>query len=103
MIQQYATNEQNMNAVERMLVYTELPPEAALETPSDPPPSWPEKGEIVFNNVEMAYREGLPLVLKGVNFHVKPGEKVLTPFYTPNGRSNANFDLDWNRWPNRCW
>jgi ABC-type multidrug transport system fused ATPase/permease subunit len=26
--------------------------------------------------VELAYREGLPLVLKGVSFEVAPGEKV---------------------------
>ena len=72
----YAQNEQNFNAVERVLHYTELPAEGELTTPDDPPPSWPEKGEVAFKNVEFAYREGLPLVLKGVSFTVKPAEKV---------------------------
>ncbi len=56
--------------------YTELPPEGDLTTPSDPAPSWPDKGEIKFDHVEMAYRKGLPLVLKDVSFDIKAGEKV---------------------------
>jgi ATP-binding cassette subfamily C (CFTR/MRP) protein 1 len=76
MVQLFAQNEQNMNAVERVLVYSELPTEGDTQTPNDPPASWPEMGEIKFMKVELAYREGLPLVLKGVSFEVAPGEKV---------------------------
>ncbi|KAG5653200.1 hypothetical protein H0H81_001751 [Sphagnurus paluster] len=76
MISQFAQNEQNMNAVERVLHYSELEPEGDATTPNDPPMIWPSKGHISFENVELAYREGLPLVLKGVSFDVKPGEKV---------------------------
>ncbi len=75
----YAHNEQNFNAVERILHYTELPSEGAATTPNDPAPSWPESGAIEFKDVEMAYRPGLPPVLKGVSFQVKPGEKVRIP------------------------
>lgn len=77
MVSQFAQNEQNMNAVERVLVYTELPSEGrpAIETEL-PPPTWPTKGEIAFRDVNLAYREGLPLVLKGVTFDIRPGEKV---------------------------
>lgn len=64
----------------QVLYYTELPPEGAAHLPSDPPQSWPEKGAIQFREVDMSYREGLPLVLKGVSFEVKPGEKV-TPLH----------------------
>lgn len=76
MVSQFAQNEQNMNAVERILVYIDLPREGEATTPNDPPPSWPDRGEVKFKNVNLAYREGLPLVLKGVDFEVKPGEKV---------------------------
>ena len=76
MVSQFAQNEQNMNAVERVLHYTELPAEGDPTTPNDPPPTWPMKGKITFSNVEMAYREGLPLVLKDVSFEINPGEKV---------------------------
>lgn len=47
-----------------------------MTTPNDPPASWPDQGKIEFNEVELAYREGLPLVLKGVTFEVNAGEKV---------------------------
>jgi len=67
-----------MNAVERVLVYTDLPPEGDAQTPNDPPTCWPENGEIKFMEVELSYREGLPLVLKGISFEVKPGEKVFS-------------------------
>lgn len=76
MVSQFALNEQNMNAVERVLHYSELPSEGAATTPNDPPMTWPTKGHISFTDVELAYREGLPLVLKGITFDVKPGEKV---------------------------
>ena len=65
-----------MNAVERVLHYCELPHEGSPSTPDDPPMSWPEQGDVSFVDVDMAYREGLPLVLKGVTFQVRPGEKV---------------------------
>jgi len=76
MVAQFATNEQNMNAVERVLVYSELLPEGDDVSPDVPPASWPEEGKVKFIDVELAYREGLPLVLKNVNFEIKAGEKV---------------------------
>ena len=76
LVSTYAMNEQNFNAVERILHYTELPSEGASETPNDPPPSWPESGAIEFKDVEMSYRPGLPPVLRGVSFQIKPSEKV---------------------------
>ncbi|KAI0087238.1 multidrug resistance-associated ABC transporter [Irpex rosettiformis] len=88
LVSQYAINEQNFNAVERVLHYTELPPEGDLILPNDPSPSWPPKGEIKFDRVEMAYREGLPLVLKGVSFQVRPGEKVGIVGRTGAGKSS---------------
>ena len=88
MVSQFAQNEQHMNAVERVLVYTELPPEGLLETPNDPQASWPEKGAIKFEGVDMAYRKGLPLVLKGVTFDIKPSEKVGIVGRTGAGKSS---------------
>jgi len=65
-----------MNAVERVLFYSELPSEGNTGITVNPPVDWPRSGDIKFSNVELAYREHLPLVLKGIGFHVKPGEKV---------------------------
>lgn len=75
MVSQYAIMEQNMNAAERILVYSELPEEGTRVTPKDPPAPWPQ-GSVKFRNVAMGYREGLPLVLKDVSFEIREGEKV---------------------------
>lgn len=88
MVQLFAQNEQNMNAVERVLVYSKLPTEGDTQTPNDPPASWPEMGEIKFTKVKLAYREGLPLVLKGVSFEVAPGEKIGVVGRTGAGKSS---------------
>ena len=41
-----------------------------------PPHDWPEKGQIVFDDLKLRYREGLPLVLKSISFKVKSKEKI---------------------------
>uniref|UniRef100_A0A0W0EY28 Putative multidrug resistance-associated ABC transporter n=1 Tax=Moniliophthora roreri TaxID=221103 RepID=A0A0W0EY28_MONRR len=88
MVAQFAQQEQSMNAVERLLVYAELPAEGNTKTSEDPPPSWPEKGEIQFSKVKMAYRPGLPLVLKDVSFCIKAGEKIGVVGRTGAGKSS---------------
>ncbi|CAL1710985.1 unnamed protein product [Somion occarium] len=88
LVSSYAQNEQNFNAVERILYYTELPSEGDATTPNDPPPSWPDQGAVEFKNVELTYRDGLPLILKGVTFSVKPGEKVGIVGRTGAGKSS---------------
>ncbi|KAJ8076751.1 hypothetical protein PM082_001174 [Marasmius tenuissimus] len=87
LITSFATNEQNMNAVERLLVYTSLTPEKDEEA-REPPASWPSNGEITFSNVNFAYREGLPLVLKDVTFHITSGEKIGLVGRTGAGKSS---------------
>ncbi|KAJ2912814.1 hypothetical protein MD484_g7600, partial [Candolleomyces efflorescens] len=88
MIAQFAQNEQNMNAVERVIHYSELPPEGDLQTPSDPDQSWPRNGGIQFTNVDLAYRPGLPLVLKNVSFSIRPREKIGIVGRTGAGKSS---------------
>lgn len=89
MVTQFAQNEQNMSAVERVLLYTQLPSEGkgtpGLDAPSD---KWPEKGSISFEDVHLAYREGLPPVLCGVSFKIHPGEKVRIVGRTGAGKSS---------------
>ncbi|KAG8311150.1 Canalicular multispecific organic anion transporter 1 [Homalodisca vitripennis] len=68
--------ETNIVAVERIKEYGETPQEAAWEVSPGPPASWPDKGQVDFKNYQVRYREGLELVLKGVTFSVKGGEKV---------------------------
>jgi len=51
-----------------------------------PPTGWPEQGSIVFHEVDVRYREGLPLVLKNISFEVKPQEKIGIVGRTGSGR-----------------
>ncbi|VVC96830.1 unnamed protein product [Leptidea sinapis] len=85
--------------VERILEYTSLPPEKPVdpdetalknEHPGLDFNSWPSKGEILFEDVSLEYEkppkrdkeehlpkiEETPYAIRGVNFVIRPGEKV---------------------------
>ena len=54
---------------------------------------WPDQGVVEFVGVKARYREGLPLVLKGVSFKVKPKEKVALVGRTGSGKSTIFLTL----------
>ncbi|PSK55267.1 hypothetical protein B9Z65_2656 [Elsinoe australis] len=86
-VRQLAEVENNMNSAERIHYYgTQLEEEAPLHT-IDVRESWPEKGEIVFSDVQMRYRSELPLVLKGLTLHIQPGERIGVVGRTGAGKS----------------
>jgi len=43
---------------------------------TQPPKEWPTNGDIQFKNLKVRYREGLDLVLKGLDLKVEGGQKV---------------------------
>lgn len=87
-VRQLAEVENNMNATERIHHYgTMLEEEAPLHL-GEVRKTWPEHGEIIFDNVQMRYREGLPLVLKGLNMHVAAGERIGVVGRTGAGKSS---------------
>ncbi|TMW62698.1 hypothetical protein Poli38472_005316 [Pythium oligandrum] len=79
-----------MVSVERIKTYCEMPTEAALTTRADLKPKieWPESGEVRFSNVSLRYRPGLPRVLRGLSFAVKPHEKIGIVGRTGAGKSS---------------
>lgn len=88
MIRQLAEVENAMNATERIYFYgNSLPSEAELHKGAIRP-SWPEHGEITMRNVEMRYRDGLPLVLKRLSMHVNGGERIGIVGRTGAGKSS---------------
>ncbi len=53
-----------------------------------PPPDWPEKGLIEIKDLKVRYREGLDLVLRGIDATILPQEKVGVCGRTGAGKSS---------------
>lgn len=78
-----------LTSVERIVEYTDLPPEGDRIRPDCRPPSgWPSRGVLEFNDYKMRYRPGLDLVLKGVNVRIESSEKVGVVGRTGAGKSS---------------
>lgn len=60
---------------------------------SAPAPSWPQQGNITFQNVEMRYRHDLPLVLKQVSCNILPHETIGIVGRTGSGKSSLGVAL----------
>ncbi|XP_023222835.1 multidrug resistance-associated protein 4-like [Centruroides sculpturatus] len=79
-----------MNSVKRILNYTKLKSEASYESSPDkqPPPDWPQKGEIHFDNVSLQYSKDKNTVLKHLTFRIYSGEKIGIVGRTGAGKSS---------------
>lgn len=77
-----------MSSVERIYEYSLWTDhEASWDEGEKPVQNWPQDGTVEFNNIWLKYREGLPFVLKGVQFKVENGEKVTIVGRTGSGKS----------------
>ncbi|XP_017108722.1 multidrug resistance-associated protein 1 isoform X4 [Drosophila bipectinata] len=87
--------ETNIVSVERIKEYGETKQEAPWELEADKskPKNWPEEGRVEFQNFQVRYREGLDLVLRGVSFNIKGGEKVGIVGRTGAGKSSLTLAL----------
>jgi ATP-binding cassette subfamily C (CFTR/MRP) protein 1 len=81
--------ESQMVSVERVDKYARMEQERPHYLPQDPPPSaWPKEGLVDMQNVHMRYRDGLPLVLRGVTIKINAREKVGIVGRTGAGKSS---------------
>ncbi|WWD04245.1 hypothetical protein V865_002313 [Kwoniella europaea PYCC6329] len=86
----WAECEQEMNCVERLHHYNNLPSEASPLLHSDPKPDqWPINGRIEFKDVSLRYRPELPYVLKDLSFSIGAGEKIGIIGRTGAGKSSV--------------
>jgi ATP-binding cassette subfamily C (CFTR/MRP) protein 4 len=80
-----------MTAVERMLEYSRIAPEAELDSTADakPAPDWPQTGQIAFQDMGLQYHESPKPVLRDINCLIKGGEKVGVVGRTGAGKSSV--------------
>ncbi|RMY52987.1 hypothetical protein D0863_14088 [Hortaea werneckii] len=90
----YASNEQNMNSVERVKEYLDVDQEAAMVVPENrPDANWPSKGSVEFIGYSTRYRDDFDFVLKNLTFKIMPGEKVGVVGRTGAGKSSMALAL----------
>ncbi|XP_055852910.1 multidrug resistance-associated protein 1 isoform X2 [Episyrphus balteatus] len=86
--------ETNIVAVERIKEYGETKQEAPWVIDNvKTPQGWPQEGRVVFEDYKVRYREGLDLVLRGVSFDIRGGEKVGIVGRTGAGKSSLTLSL----------
>ncbi|CAM9619530.1 unnamed protein product, partial [Ectocarpus sp. 8 AP-2014] len=86
--------EARITSVERAQEYADLTPEAPpIVDDYRPPQGWPESGAVKLSGIEMRYRPGLDLVLKGVSLDIKGGERIGIAGRTGSGKSSLMVTL----------
>lgn len=94
MVRMTSDLESNIVAVERVKEYSESPTEAPWVIEQNrPAQSWPDTGNVRFNNYSVRYREGLDLVLKDLDLSISGGEKVGIVGRTGAGKSSMTLCL----------
>uniref|UniRef100_A0A3P9LFB7 ATP-binding cassette, sub-family C (CFTR/MRP), member 4 n=1 Tax=Oryzias latipes TaxID=8090 RepID=A0A3P9LFB7_ORYLA len=87
-VRQSAEVENMMTSVERVVEYTDLQSEAPWETQKRPPPDWPSKGLVTFDQVSFTYSEDSQPVLHNLKAVFRPQEKVGIVGRTGAGKSS---------------
>lgn len=89
-IRQLVELESHMTSVKRIKDYSFLPKEAAHESEPGrkPPPDWPQRGSVIYDDVTLSYFEDEEPVLKGLSFEIKAREKVGIVGRTGAGKSS---------------
>ncbi|MCJ8733573.1 hypothetical protein PDJAM_G00225100 [Pangasius djambal] len=102
MVRNLADMEVQLGCVKRIssLLNTEPENYNGEMTPAQVPAGWPKYGEIQIKNLSVRYDSSLKPVLKHVNAHIKPGQKVGICGRTGSGKSS--FSLALFRMVNTC-
>lgn len=83
----YSTVEMNMNSVERLKEYMDVPQEPYNEGTITTSTNWPTEGKIEVKDLSLRYAENLPRVIKEVSFDIEPHNMVGIVGRTGAGKS----------------
>ncbi|OJK04335.1 hypothetical protein ASPACDRAFT_1892355 [Aspergillus aculeatus ATCC 16872] len=95
----YSTLEMDLNAVERILEYSDIPTEESTSAPTTttnitiPPPTWPQNGTITITNLTASYTPNTPPVLHNINLHIPSGQRIGIVGRTGAGKSSLALAL----------
>uniref|UniRef100_A0A3B5AC39 ATP-binding cassette sub-family C member 5 n=1 Tax=Stegastes partitus TaxID=144197 RepID=A0A3B5AC39_9TELE len=94
-VRQATEVEARFNSVERLQEYiTGCKSEAPRHIKeAQIPEDWPKSGVITFQNYKMRYRENTPIVLNGLDFFIRAGEKLGIVGRTGSGKSSLGVAL----------
>lgn len=88
MVKYLAEVDNSMCSTERLYQYTStIAQEAPLVCEPRVRQSWPERGEIKYEAVQMRYRPDLPLVIDNFSLHIHAGERIGIVGRTGAGKS----------------
>ncbi|KAK0733048.1 ATP-dependent bile acid permease [Lasiosphaeria miniovina] len=90
-VRAYAAVELEMNAVERVVEYSEIETEDFGGAKA--PAAWPTQGRLEVNDLVVGYAPHLPPVLKGITFQVDPAERIGVVGRTGAGKSSLTLAL----------
>ncbi|TRY63541.1 hypothetical protein TCAL_05779 [Tigriopus californicus] len=96
MVRMVCELETNFVALERILEYTDNPQEAPWDVPAideNLPQDWPVEGKVLMQSYHTRYREGLDLVLKGIDLEVKSHQSIGICGRTGAGKSSLSLAL----------
>lgn len=91
LLRNFAGVEIGMNAVERIIEYSEIATE--YEGGADAPAAWPTDGRLEVHDLAVGYAPDLPSVLKGVSFSVERNERIGIIGRTGSGKSSLTLAL----------
>ncbi|XP_038068240.1 ATP-binding cassette sub-family C member 8-like [Patiria miniata] len=90
-IRQTSLIEMQMNAVERIKYYSEIPTENYQG--ELPKAEWPDQGAVSVDNISVRYAEKLDPVLQNISVDIQPGQKIGICGRTGSGKSSLTLAL----------
>lgn len=85
--------EVQSNSLERIQGYLDIDHESQPTRAGIPPASWPTSGDLRVENLSARYSQSGPIVLHGLSFHIRSGQRIGVVGRTGSGKSSLTLAL----------